>query len=167
MGWLGDKIEGLIQLILDGLQAAFDFVVDFFLDAITQLWAWLLVAVNAVLDFLWDLIDPVWEWLASFFQNLWDKTVEFFYEAYTTTKDWLIEWLGGFAGWVSDQAEAIGIDITLADLQSSLDAVANAYSTAAWLLPLNEVTAIAVGGFVAVATVRAVRWIISFIWFTG
>lgn len=167
MGWLGDKIEALIELVLDALQAAFDFVIGWLLAAFNAALDWTKTQFQTLLDFLWSIVDAVWSWISSAVTSVWDAAVQFVYSLFVLAKDWILEWLGGFGEWLDDQAAALGLEISIDDLRTGMTTLADLYADAAWLLPINNVVAVIAGTFVTIAFIRAVRWVISFLWITG
>lgn len=167
MGWLGDKIADLFDSLWTFIKDVFFTVLSFFADIIAACWLFLKTAAELTWDFVKDIVNELWGWVSDLVADIWTAILEYIDSAYITAKDWIIEWMGGFADWLDTQATNLGLEISIDDLSSSYATLANTYADAAWLLPLNGVAGIIASTFVAVALIRAIRWLISFLWITG
>lgn len=147
-----DLIVGVISWLWNGIKSITTYIVDAlhaFWDALESMLSnWLAFAVDylgSVLDGLWTVMldTGVWVW------------------------GWLMFYGGQFTEWLFAELERLGVTVSLDDIKAGFGTLADVYGDAAWLLPLNEVMAIVASTLVLMATIRAVRWIVSALWVTG
>jgi hypothetical protein len=66
-------------------------------------------------------------------------------------------------GWAANN----GIEISVAGMQAATADLRQMWALGDWALGLSETLGIAAAGLALCATVRLVRWALSFIWITG
>ena len=167
MNWLGEKIEALIGVVVDTLIAAFDAVFTFFADIIEAAWNFLKSALETTWDWFVGIVEAVWGWAGDVIDDLWVAFVDYTLKFFGMAKDWIIEWAGGFGEWLDLQAQGLGLQVSIDDIKTNFTTLADLYADVAWLLPLNGVAAVIATTIVTIALLRAIRWVISFLWITG